>query len=389
MQTAENVICINPKPLGHGRAYEDFKSVGTPKVHEWGIFMSVLFSKIYQSLQRGSDVVIATIMSKSGSTPRSSGSKMLIYDDGSIDGTIGGGVVEADVIRTALELFTTRDSVLKSYDFKNSTNTDQMDLICGGWMQILIEYVSIDEDNVNIFRMVNNSLQRANPAVLIGKLRSNKKNGAIDRSVKVADSDWSGPLRVTPELHKILEKYTFDHNTASLLLFEDQQYVIESLLPAKTIYLVGAGHVSREIARILNHIDFQIIVIDDRIEFANQERFPEADEVIVCPDYSGVFKESDIDTESYIIIVTRGHRFDKEVLAQALRTKAGYIGMIGSRKKRDTIYQALLAESFNSHDLDRVHCPIGLAIDAETPSEIAVSIVAQLIQYRALRRSNG
>jgi xanthine dehydrogenase accessory factor len=314
---------------------------------------------------------------------------MLIYNDGSIDGTIGGGVVEADVIRTALELFTTGDTVLKSYDFKNSSNIDQMDLICGGWMQVLIEYVPIDEANVNIFRTLNDSLQRGNPAVLIGKLRSNKKNGAIKRSVQVANSGWSGPLQVTPELHKTLEKYTFDYNAASLLLFEDQQYVIESLLPSKTIYLVGAGHVSREIARISNHIDFQTIVIDDRIEFANQQRFPDADEIIVCPGYSGVFGEAPIDRDSFIIIVTRGHHFDKEVLAQALKTPAGYIGMIGSRKKRDTIYQALLTEGFKSHDLARVQCPIGLAIDAETPSEIAVSIVAQLIQHRALRRSNG
>ena len=160
-------------------------------------------------------------------------------------------------------------------------------------------------------------------------------------------------------------------------------------LPSKTIYLVGAGHVSREIARISNHIDFQTIVIDDRIEFANQQRFPDADEIIVCPGYSGVFGEAPIDRDSFIIIVTRGHHFDKEVLAQALKTPAGYIGMIGSRKKRDTIYQALLTEGFKSHDLARVQCPIGLAIDAETPSEIAVSIVAQLIQHRALRRSNG
>lgn len=389
MQAAENVICIDIKPLGHGRASSDFKSAGILKVHEWGNFMSVLFSKIYQSLQHCTEVVIATIISKSGSTPRSSGSKMLIYDDGSIDGTIGGGVVEADVIRTALELFTTGDTVLKSYDFKNSSNIDQMDLICGGWMQVLIEYVPIDEANVNIFRTLNDSLQRGNPAVLIGKLRSNKKNGAIKRSVQVANSGWSGPLQVTPELHKTLEKYTFDYNAASLLLFEDQQYVIESLLPSKTIYLVGAGHVSREIARISNHIDFQTIVIDDRIEFANQQRFPDADEIIVCPGYSGVFGEAPIDRDSFIIIVTRGHHFDKEVLAQALKTPAGYIGMIGSRKKRDTIYQALLTEGFKSHDLARVQCPIGLAIDAETPSEIAVSIVAQLIQHRALRRSNG
>lgn len=350
--------------------------------------MSVLFQRIYQSLQRGTEVVIATILSKSGSAPRASGSKMLIYNDGSIEGTIGGGVVEADVIKSALTLFTTKDAVLKSYDFKDSANIDRMDLICGGWIQVLIEYVPIDEDSINIYQRLNDSLRMGSPALLICRLRGNGGNLAIERSIQVANGDWAGSLQDTPELHEAIKKYPLKHKSTSLHLFADQQYVIESVLPLKIIYLVGAGHVSREIARMTNHVGFQTVVIDDRIEFANQERFPEANEVIVCPNYSDVFGESLIDTESYIIIVTRGHHFDKEVLAQALKTKAGYIGMIGSHKKRDTIYQALLAEGFDSHDLERVYCPIGLAIDAETPSEIAVSVVAQLIQYRGARRKS-
>ena len=350
--------------------------------------MSVFFAKIYQSLQHDTEVVIATIMSKSGSTPRASGSKMLIYDNGSIEGTIGGGIVEADVITSALTLFTTKDAVLKSYDFKNSAGINHLDLICGGWMQVLIEYVPIDADNINIYRILNDSLRMGRQALLIGKLRGDNENLTIERSIQVGHSEWAGLLQVTPELNKIVEEYTFNHNTTSLFHFGDQQYVIETVLPRKTIYIVGAGHVSREIARMTSHIDFQTVVIDDRFEFANQERFPEADEIIVCPDYSGIFKESHIGTDSYVIIVTRGHHFDKEVLAQTLKTEAGYIGMIGSRKKRDAIYQALLTEGFDSHDLERVHCPIGLAISAETPSEIALSIVAQLIQYRARRKSD-
>jgi xanthine dehydrogenase accessory factor len=351
--------------------------------------MSELFSKMYQSLQLGKEIVVATIISKSGSTPRTSGSKMLIFGDGSSEGTIGGGVVEADVIKSALTLHTTKNTVLKSYDFNSSANKDQMDLICGGWMQVLIEYVSIDDDNLAIYRMLNDSLRASSPALLIGKLSGTKENGAIVRSMKVAHGDWAGSLKVTPDLHQALEKCSLDRHAALLLHVNNQRYIVESVQPRKTIYLLGAGHVSREIARISNHVEFQTVVIDDRIEFANQDRFPQAAEIIICPSYSDIFKQSPITKESYIVIVTRGHHFDKEVLAQALKTKAGYIGMIGSRKKRDTIYQALLAEGFNSTDFDRVHCPIGLAIDAETPSEIAVSIVAQLIQHRSRITSNG
>jgi xanthine dehydrogenase accessory factor len=147
--------------------------------------------------------------------------------------------------------------------------------------------------------------------------------------------------------------------------------------------------VSREIAWLTNRLAFHTIVIDDRPEFANAERFPSADAVLVYPDYRHVFGDFDIDADSCIVIVTRGHRFDKQVLAQALESKAGYIGIIGSARKRNTIYQALISEGVDPDELERVHCPVGLAIDAETPAEIAVSIVAQLIQHRAHRRAHA
>ena len=130
-------------------------------------------------------------------------------------------------------------------------------------------------------------------------------------------------------------------------------------------------------------VDFRTVVLDDREAFANRERFKTADEILVLSDFIGAFSDLEIDEDSYVVIVTRGHRHDKTVLSQALRTKAGYIGMIGSRRKRDATYGAIIKEGFTPEDLDRVHCPIGLVFCAETPQEIAVSIVAELIDARA------
>jgi xanthine dehydrogenase accessory factor len=152
------------------------------------------------------------------------------------------------------------------------------------------------------------------------------------------------------------------------------------------VYLFGAGHVSLQVARLAKIVDFHTVVLDDRHEFANRERFAGADDIQVLSSFEEACGDLDIDADSCLVILTRGHLHDKTVLRQALGTQAGYIGMIGSRRKRDLIYTALRAEGFSAGDLNKVHCPIGLAIGAQTPEEIAVSIVAELIRFRANRQ---
>jgi xanthine dehydrogenase accessory factor len=150
-----------------------------------------------------------------------------------------------------------------------------------------------------------------------------------------------------------------------------------------TLFLFGGGHVSQKLAPLADTLGFRIVVVDDRSEFANPERFPQAEEFVVPDSYENAIQQGDIDAESYLVIVTRGHLHDKTVLAQALRTPAAYIGMIGSIRKRDAIYDELRAVGFTDHDFRRVHSPIGLKIGAESPEEIAVSIAAELIQVRS------
>jgi xanthine dehydrogenase accessory factor len=136
-------------------------------------------------------------------------------------------------------------------------------------------------------------------------------------------------------------------------------------------------------------VGFRTVVVDDRPEFANPSRFETAGEIRVVEDFAHAFTGLNADVDAYVVILTRGHRHDKTVLAQALRTQAVYIGMIGSRRKRDDVYAALLQEGFSGEDLQRVHCPIGIAIHAETPEEIAVSIVGELIAVRAKAHRSG
>jgi xanthine dehydrogenase accessory factor len=156
---------------------------------------------------------------------------------------------------------------------------------------------------------------------------------------------------------------------------------IEPIIPMSTLYIFGGGHISFSLARIGKMLGFRIVVIDDRKEYANPERFPEADKTI-ADDYTNVFSQISVNNFSYIVIVTRAHAYDQTVLEWAITTDAKYIGMIGSRKKIEKIYDNLIAKGASGDDLKRVHAPIGLDINAETPEEIAVSILAEIIKIR-------
>lgn len=152
-----------------------------------------------------------------------------------------------------------------------------------------------------------------------------------------------------------------------------------------TIYLFGAGHISQQVCPLAGLVDFRTVVIDDRADFANRGRFPDADDVKVIPSFEDSFADLDIGDDSYVVIVTRGHLHDKTCLEQALKTDARYIGMIGSRHKRDRIYRDLKIQGFSEKDFQRVHSPIGTDIKAETPEEIGISIIGELIRARAER----
>jgi xanthine dehydrogenase accessory factor len=160
------------------------------------------------------------------------------------------------------------------------------------------------------------------------------------------------------------------------------RFVVEPLFDRTRLYVFGAGHVSQYIARIADMVDFNVVVIDDREEYANTERFPEAGEIMV-QNFVEAFDSLSFTGQEFIVIVTRGHSHDAEVLRAALSRNTRYVGMIGSRRKVQMIFDLMRQSGYSDEVISRVHAPIGLSIHAETPQEIAVSIVGQLIQVRA------
>jgi xanthine dehydrogenase accessory factor len=175
---------------------------------------------------------------------------------------------------------------------------------------------------------------------------------------------------------------TFDA-TALPLFAQRVRAAEEDLVQSPTAILCGAGHLSFFLAPYARSVHFRVIVCDDRSEYANAERFPDADEIVV-KDFERVFDGMRIDDRSYIVIVTRGHKCDEIVLERALKTRARYIGMIGSRRKTRIILETLRARGVPQESLDRVYSPVGLAIGAVTPEEIALSIASELVKIRRL-----
>lgn len=347
--------------------------------------MDDIWQEIHRLLSLGEDVVVATIVHHSGSTPRTSGSKMIVCRDGRTIGTIGGGPVEAEVTQTARTVFTTKGPLLKTYDFNTSASAAAMDLICGGRFVMLVEHFAADRETCEIIGMLTERMAGGQEAVRLSRLAGSTESGNVSIEHAVIDfgGQWQGPLQPPEGLQERIVEERQGAQTTTLFDHDGQQYLIEVIVPLKTVYILGAGHVAKEIAPLLHRASFRTVIIDDRAEFANTTRFPEADRVMVSSGYSHLFADFKLDTNSYIIIVTRGHSYDRECLGQALQTEAGYVGMIGSRKKREQIYRSLLEEGISTGDLERVHCPIGLPIGGETPFEIAVSIVAEIIQHRA------
>lgn len=351
--------------------------------------MSEIEAQACKILSENQPLILAKIISRHGSAPRVAGTKMLITREGQIYGTIGGGVLEASTIKAAKDVFSGSSQGFISFDLAHEA-ADTMDMICGGSAEVLLDIVEPDQKNMEIFTRWQQALQNGETCYLITAVSGSSKNiDKISRCLIYDDGHLIGNL--PPDALNAGDIIDSARASSGMLVINmDQMTIIaEPSVKPKTVYIFGAGHVAQPTAHMASIADFRVSVIDDRSEFANAERFPDADEIRVIDDFDMAMEDLAIDEDSFIVILTRGHKHDKTVLVQALRTKAGYIGMIGSRRKRDLIYQSILEQGFSREDINRIHAPIGISIDAETPEEIAVSIVGELVQKRARMRQDS
>ncbi len=257
--------------------------------------MQEIYQELVNVISSGEQAVLATVVSSRGSAPRKAGAKMLIKEDGTFIGTVGGGGIEQQVKEKAIEVMKSREPQIVHFDL--SGRGEGATMICGGQTDVFLEPIA----------------------------------------------------------------------------------------PPETLYLFGAGHIAQSTATMGKMLGFRVVVVDPRPEYNNRDRFPDADSLIV-EEYGSAVAKLSVDEGGYIIIYTTGHVLDEQCLRFAVNTRARYIGMIGSKKKVMKIRQRLLQKGVSQQQLDRVYAPIGIEIGAETPQEIAISILAETIK---IKRTNS
>ncbi|MHC1727008.1 MAG: XdhC family aldehyde oxidoreductase maturation factor [Syntrophobacteraceae bacterium] len=340
-----------------------------------------IFTNIVDLLAEGENFVLALVLTRTGSAPRSAGARMIIRTDGSIIGTVGGGVLEAAVRRMAVQLFQDKKSRFERFAL-DGEGAGRIGMICGGNVEVMLQFLdSSASGHLDLYRELAAALGDRKRAWLITRIGPDNEKRFPAQCLISDNSLIAGEFEYGPEVISELAKARGYLPVVVETGFE--RFLVEPLSSMGTVYIFGAGHVGQALASLTGQVGFRTVVLDDREEFANRQRLSSADEVVVLKSFAKGFDGLHIGQDSYIVILTRGHVHDGVVLSRALKTSAGYIGMIGSRRKRDVLYDSLGREGFTADDFKRVHSPIGLAIGAETPEEIAVSILAELIQSRA------
>lgn len=341
--------------------------------------MENIFEALAAQLDRGQGAVLCTIAASRGSTPRGAGARMLVTAAGDTAGTVGGGAVERRSVALARSMLAEKRSGFETYRL-SAGDIAGTGMICGGDVEIFFQYFDpADDEARGALERVLELLDQPGASWLVTAAEGSRwRMGTYDRK--------NGPrgLDLPPD---ILERLPAGGDI--LERRGDQVLFVQPLARAGTAYLLGAGHVSRALARILAMTEFRTVVYDQRPDAVTRECFPEAAERVCGPFGEALARLPSITAEDYVVIMTPGHQGDYAVLSQALRTPARYIGCIGSRKKVAATRERLLADGFTAPELDRIWSPIGLPIGGETPAEVAVSVAAQLIACRSGRLGRG
>ncbi len=316
---------------------------------------------------------LCSILQWKGSVPRKDYPNMLVTVDQSIIGTVGGGRMEFEVIEKAKEIIENQTPALLSFDL-TSDLVEGDSGICGGTTQILIEPYTRE---VQHFFQSMNLLNGSSGYIITG---FDSKNKNITRGWKHHLSDIKTTSPFLSLIDSNLITQTVEHN--------DHVYLIEKMLPIPALHIFGAGHVGKSVADLAKFIDLNTHVYDDRNSFLSKNRFPQS--IITKVNYSSEFESQvAVEPHDYVLVATRGHKHDLEIMRWLLEQNVQYLSLISSHRKWNLLRQSLSNEGFSDKKLSTVHSPVGLDIDAQTVSEIAVSIISEIIHYyRKQKRSS-
>ncbi len=348
--------------------------------------MQEVFHEAISSLENGDPVVIATVVRTRGSTPQKPGAKLLVRPDGSGVGTLGGGCVEGDIWFAAKELMKRGGPAhYRSYQL-NEDLAAQDGLVCGGTMFFLIDPVYQPEDYLSFAAEIDHAYQGGAAVALASlTLPVEGKHEAIGAKLFIREDGTTEGSLGDPALDReaiTKARVLMVHGRNEYIVADGgAEYFIEAYTTPPQLVICGGGHVSKAIAPLAKTLGFRLFITDDREEFANEERFPEADMVVTLKPEEAL-PTLPINPNTFIIVATRGHRYDNTALAVAAATPARYVGLMGSKRKTILIYEDLIRSGVPVDRIKEIRSPVGLDIHARTPEEIAMSIMAEVLMFR-------
>ena len=348
--------------------------------------MKEVFHEASKQLEAGQPVVVAMVVRTKGSTPQKPGAKLLVCGDGSGVGTLGGGCVEGDIWFAAKELMK-RGGPAEHRDYLlNEELAAQDGLVCGGTMYFLIDPVYRPDDYLGFATEIDQAYA-GGPGVALASLTKPAEGSPAAVGAKLFirdDGTTEGTLGSPDTDREALSKARglMVHGANEYVVSEDgTEFFIEAYTTPPQLVLCGGGHVSKAIAPLAKSVGFRVFITDDREEFANTGRFPEADMLVVAKPEDALTRLP-INPNTFIVIATRGHRYDNMALAAAAKTPAKYVGLLGSKRKTILIYEDLIRSGLPMERIKEIRSPVGLDIHARTPEEIAVSIVAEVLMFQ-------
>ncbi len=333
-------------------------------------------------LEQGEPFAVAVMVDAHGSTPQRVGSRLLVRTDGTTVGTLGGGCIEAEVYEQAKAAIASGRPA--SLDFTlNEDIAGDYGLACGGTERIFIDPAFGAKDLPLVRSLIRAASGERRAIVLtivgpesaphVGSRIAVWEDGAVDGDLAALQSpavDAAARLIAAPR-----------PKSALITLAGGIEAFADVFAEPPEVVIVGGGHVGLAVAAVARTLGYRMTVIDDRADFANKDRFPDAQKV-VAGEIEEAIDAHTMTRNSAVIIVTRGHKYDYQALAAAARSDAGYIGLMGSRRKVTLIYRQLVADGVPPVRLRDIHAPIGLDIGAVSPEEIAVSIMAEVTMHR-------
>jgi xanthine dehydrogenase accessory factor len=355
--------------------------------------MEPMFGEVKQFLEQNETLAIATIVSTLGSTPREVGAKMVITASGEILGTVGGGCGEAEVRREAVQVIRTQKPAMVRVELMDDIESNSP-AVCGGILNVFVDPWWKDPGTAICVNMADELLrvgQEGVSAVMATVLAAEGGSDAapgdkclIRDGILAAGNIRNGELlnAILKEAEIRLQKEESRQITLSLPNGSKADVFFDVITAIRKAIIVGAGHLAIPLVQFARILGFHITVIDDRVIYANRERFPDVDELLVG-DMAETLRTIEITPQTYIVLITRGHQYDEPCLREVIHSPAKYIGMIGSKRRIKACFIRFRDEDGIPEELlKRVYAPIGLDIKAESPEEIALSIISEMIKVR-------